>query len=61
MTATRKIQLIHDDHRTRAEFATLSRTAKEEVLEGMEIATDAEWILVLIADAREKYAEVVSV
>lgn len=53
MTDSEKIRIIDDYPKLKKKWNKLSRQGKIQVLNGMEIATDLQWLLGLIAEAGE--------
>lgn len=53
MTDSEKIRIIDDSTKLKKEWNKLNRQGKIQVLSGMEIATDFNWVKTLIEEAGE--------
>lgn len=53
MSDNQKLQIINDSNKLKKKWNKLDRDGKMEVLLGMEIATDFNWVLSLLTEAGE--------
>lgn len=53
MSDNQKLQIINDSNKLKKKWNKLDREGKMEVLRGMEIATDFNWVLSLLTEAGE--------